>query len=561
MLYFAFNSLAESLLIFTAIPLSAIGGVLSLFIRDMPFSISAGVGFIALFGIAVLNGIVLLTEFNQLQKNGMEDVMERILTGTKNRLRPVLMTASVASLGFLPMAMSNGAGAEVQRPLATVVIGGLLSATLLTLIVLPVLYLMLHKMVRKRKSLPALILFALMMQTMQVSAQEKAISLPEAISLASRQNLSVRAVAQQRLAVEQLQKSAWDLPAAAVQGEYGQVNSIANDSRLTVSQAMAFPKVYRSQQQLYKEQTRSAIIGEKATSLQVKKQVIRLYYEMLILLEKEGLLRRADSLYAAALERQELRFKAGDANIVERTSAESQRMQSASQLQQLLADFHIVQVQFSYLLNSKELLRPLPMSPRVRLEELPVNANVADLPILQWKKHQQTLAEREGTLLKARRLPLINIGYTNQSFIGIQNINGTDKYFGASRRFSSVFAGLNFPLFGGSLNARITAINLRSAAIGTEYSDSLALQESIFEQLKLRLKKHTDVLQYYESAALKQSELLITNAGLQFEKGLINFLEWSLLVNQAIGLRAGYTDALNDWNNTAIELNAYSPNF
>ncbi|MEJ7683476.1 MAG: CusA/CzcA family heavy metal efflux RND transporter [Segetibacter sp.] len=116
MLYFAFNSLIESFLIFTAIPLSAIGGVLSLYIRGMPFSISAGVGFIALFGIAVLNGIVLLTEFNQLQKNGMQNVMQRIAEGTKTRLRPVLMTASVASLGFLPMAMSSGAGAEVQRP-------------------------------------------------------------------------------------------------------------------------------------------------------------------------------------------------------------------------------------------------------------------------------------------------------------------------------------------------------------------------------------------------------------------------------------------------------------
>jgi cobalt-zinc-cadmium resistance protein CzcA len=128
------------LLIFTAIPLSAIGGVLALWARGMPFSISAGVGFIALFGVAVLNGIVLIAYFNQLKKEGMDDIEERVLTGTRVRLRPVLMTAAVASLGFLPMALSASAGAEVQRPLATVVIGGLISATLLTLLVLPVLY-------------------------------------------------------------------------------------------------------------------------------------------------------------------------------------------------------------------------------------------------------------------------------------------------------------------------------------------------------------------------------------------------------------------------------------
>ena len=140
LLYFAFNSLKESVLIFTAIPMSAIGGVFALLLRDMPFSISAGVGFIALFGVAVLNGIVLIAYFNQLEKEGVISVNERITRGALVRLRPVLMTAAVASLGFLPMALSHGAGAEVQRPLATVVIGGLVTSTLLTLVVLPVLY-------------------------------------------------------------------------------------------------------------------------------------------------------------------------------------------------------------------------------------------------------------------------------------------------------------------------------------------------------------------------------------------------------------------------------------
>ena len=140
LLYFTFGSIKQGVLIFTAIPLSAIGGVFALWIRDLPFSISAGVGFIALFGVAVLNGIVLIAEFNRLKKDGVSDVFERIYKGTHSRLRPVIMTASVASLGFLPMALSQTSGAEVQRPLATVVIGGLITATFLTLVVLPILY-------------------------------------------------------------------------------------------------------------------------------------------------------------------------------------------------------------------------------------------------------------------------------------------------------------------------------------------------------------------------------------------------------------------------------------
>ncbi len=145
LLYFAFGSIKQGLLIFSAIPLSAIGGILALWLRDMPFSISAGVGFIALFGVAVLNGIVLITECNQLKSEGHAYLKGIVLQATRTRLRPVLMTAAVASLGFLPMALSNGAGAEVQRPLATVVIGGLLTATLLTLFVLPILYLIFEK--------------------------------------------------------------------------------------------------------------------------------------------------------------------------------------------------------------------------------------------------------------------------------------------------------------------------------------------------------------------------------------------------------------------------------
>lgn len=142
LLYIAFNSIKLSILIYSAIPLSAIGGILFLALRGLPFSISAGIGFIALFGVAVLNGIVLIAEFNRLKSSGMKNLYRIVIMGTKVRLRPVLMTALVASLGFLPMALSNGSGAEVQRPLATVVIGGLLIATFLTLFILPILYIL-----------------------------------------------------------------------------------------------------------------------------------------------------------------------------------------------------------------------------------------------------------------------------------------------------------------------------------------------------------------------------------------------------------------------------------
>ena len=140
LLFVTFNSVKQGLLVFSGIPFAVVGGIFALVVRDLPFSISAGIGFIALFGVAVLNGIVMIAYFNRLEEEGDIDVHNRIISGTASRLRPILMTALVASLGFIPMALSTGSGAEVQRPLATVVIGGLISSTLLTLIVLPVLY-------------------------------------------------------------------------------------------------------------------------------------------------------------------------------------------------------------------------------------------------------------------------------------------------------------------------------------------------------------------------------------------------------------------------------------
>ncbi|HLB00142.1 MAG TPA: efflux RND transporter permease subunit, partial [Bacteroidota bacterium] len=139
LLFMSVNSIRQAFIIYSAIPLAIIGGVVALWIRDMPFSISAGVGFIALFGVAVLNGLVMLSYYNKLILRG-SSVRDAVISGSETRLRPVLTTALVASLGFIPMAVSTSAGAEVQRPLATVVIGGLITSTMLTLVVLPVIF-------------------------------------------------------------------------------------------------------------------------------------------------------------------------------------------------------------------------------------------------------------------------------------------------------------------------------------------------------------------------------------------------------------------------------------
>lgn len=568
LLYFAFHSLKQGLLIFSAIPLSAIGGVLALWLRDMPFSISAGVGFIALFGVAVLNGIVLITEFNHLKKAGELNVRSRILKGTRTRLRPVLMTAAVASFGFLPMALSKGAGAEVQRPLATVVIGGLITATFLTLLVLPILYLWMEKMGKsknkksmfvlfKSKKLKTLIFLLLSLFLVNHSNAQKIISLQAAIDTALHQNLRLQTAELKTLSSEKIQKTATDIPATNISGEYGNVNSTYNDTKFGIAQTLAFPVVYKKQKLLLQSYTESNFLQEKVIINEMKKQVTYLFYQMRMLQEKENLLQKADSLYQSFLERQEQRFKAGEVNLLEKTAAETQRMQMANQLQQIKSDFKLIQSEFSRLLHSNENWSPERVNIKLSLETLPDTTLAALFPLVKLSAQQENITLSEIAVYKTKLLPQVSLGYFNQSFTGRQTVNGIEKDFTAANRFSAVELGLQIPIFGGANRARIAAGQTQYLAAQAETDDELQRQKSIIQQQLLRYQKNKQTLAYYETSALKQARVLTENAQLQFENGNINYIEWMMLVNQSISIQSEYLSALDEWNNTIIELKSF----
>ncbi|MEY2834678.1 MAG: hypothetical protein RLZZ557_340, partial [Bacteroidota bacterium] len=257
-LYFSFGSMKYGLLIYTAIPLSAIGGILLLWLRDLPFSISAGVGFIALFGVAVLNGIVLINEFNRLKSETTLEMFELVIQGTMTRLRPVLMTAAVASLGFLPMALSTSSGAEVQRPLATVVIGGLISATLLTLLVLPVLYVWVERRNKINKKVPLvlLILFAsfagnaqenssAINQQTTIARPYKQLPIDSILAIGERNAISLRMAGKEVEIMRIIAKNPYEITPTNAGMEYGNINSAFNDTRVFINQDFQLPAVYK----------------------------------------------------------------------------------------------------------------------------------------------------------------------------------------------------------------------------------------------------------------------------------------------------------------------------
>jgi cobalt-zinc-cadmium resistance protein CzcA len=228
----------------------------------MPFSISAGIGFIALFGVAVLNGIVLIAEFNRLKKSGEQDLEKVVLNGTKTRLRPVLMTAFVASLGFLPMALSKGAGAEVQKPLATVVIGGLLIATFLTLFVLPTLFIQFEKINFKKIKMSKKSIATLIVLLFQIPLFAQNISLEQALEMADKNNLSIKS--NELLESYQSKKKAsyLNIPQTNLTTELGQINTATFDNKFGLTQNINFPTVYSNQKRFWNRNGKKQLLRQ-----------------------------------------------------------------------------------------------------------------------------------------------------------------------------------------------------------------------------------------------------------------------------------------------------------
>lgn len=556
LLYFAFGSLKYGLLIFSAIPLSAIGGILALWIRDMPFSISAGVGFIALFGVAVLNGIVLIAEFNRLKQTGLQDIQQIIMEGTQIRLRPVLMTASVASLGFMPMALSHGAGAEVQRPLATVVIGGLMTATMLTLVVLPVLYRWFEKGgMKKMKIKPPATIILFLGLCSAVQGQQR-VTLEEMLKMGSEQNLNLQSIKKETDYWKQLQTGVFDPGKTQLGGEYGGINGIKNDTRFFVSQGFNLPVVYRRQRQLYKnEQTaQEQLANWKQAELQ--RGIKSVFYRLADGLERKKLLQRLDSVYSRFQQSADLRLKAGESNVLEKTTADAQLQQLQLQQQQLDADILILQQQLQWLLNTDELF--LPAYATLKMEDIALMADttsVATHPQIQYNKLQELTAAAQTSVEKTKLSPDFSVGYSNQSIIGYHSEDGiSQKYYSSSNRFHIANVTVGIPLFNSATKARIKAgrVHEEVAKLHTKATEQYIKHN--LQQLMAAYKKELNNLAYYENTGLQQAELIIKTARLSFENGEISYLEWTALMNNAVNIQLNYMDAVHQYNQTLIEL-------
>ena len=549
MLFLAFGSVKESLLIYTAIPLSIIGGVFFLALRGMPFSISAGVGFIALFGVAVLNGIVLISEFNRLYKSGIRNIVRIVIDGGESRLRPVLMTAFVASLGFIPMALSNGAGAEVQRPLATVVIGGLLVATFLTLFVLPLLYVTIEKgfkMENNHKNITAVFILLFSFAGFGLKAQTP-INLQTAINTALENNRNLKNEKLKSEYSKALIKSANDIPQTGVTFDYGQINSAYNDMKFGVSQNIAFPTVYKKQKNVYTEEWKKSLLNVSLEEYELKKAVSLTFYNILYWKEKEKLLNEILKLYTDFSDKANLRLKAGESNILEKTTASSQKSAIEIQLKQLQQELAVLNLQFQWLLNTETDF--IPEDSKSFANSL--NEKLADHPLLKIWEQQKNISAEQIALEKAKMLPGLQLAYNLNSFKGL---GPDDKLYNATPQFHSVQVGVSLPIFSGGQKARIEAAKVAQSVAESELKNAEFNLQNQLKKAREIYQSNLEIVSKYESSDLKNADVITETAKRQFIGGEINYLEFVILVNQAVQLKNNYTDAVWKLNQSAIEL-------
>lgn len=562
LLYFTFSSFKQAGLIFTAIPMSAIGGVFALVIRDMPFSISAGIGFIALFGVAVLNGIVLIGTFNQLEKDGEIDVLKRVMEGTKTRLRPVLMTAAVASLGFLPMAISTGAGAEVQKPLATVVIGGLVTATFLTLFVLPMLYIIFNTKINRRKlkvkPLTTVIIFGMLMFGQTLTAQSRALSIEQATQIALENNDQIKSKDLDIKVSEALKPTANELPKMNFDALLGQYNSPKFDQSFSISQNIPFPTLFKARKELIAEEIKAKQIDKAVSANELAKQVRTYYYQIEYLQYNQSQLSYLDSLYQDFIRIATVRFKAGDIKKIEINTAETQRGEINLLLNQNKVYLSNAYQNLKILLNTKDEFQ---ISANRNYEPLKAeyildSTAIANHPTVRAFYQQMEIAEKNKAVQKSQGMPEFNIGYTNQSLIGFHTANGQEKFYNAGNRFSSVGLGVAIPLTFGATKARVQSLEYEKQAAET---NAKFQQKQLSVQLENMLSQYQqNVLQYdyYVKQALPNAEKIVKAGQLGYKTGEISYVEYLFALQTATNIQLKYLESIQQVNQAVITINS-----
>ena len=552
-LHFAFKSLKEAAMIFSAVPLSAVGGVVFLWIRGMPFSVSAGIGFIALFGVAVLNGIVLIEHLKELKEEGMTDLRELVLKASRERLRPVLLTASAAALGFLPMAISTSAGAEVQRPLATVVIGGLVTSTLLTMIALPLLYAVLFNVtgigfrpLRIKRKMAVVFIPLMLFAAHSAHTQNTSLTLDRAITIAIENNKELRAYYLMKERSDALIPSAFSIDQTKIFYEYDQNNIAENGHPLNVmgiEQNFKFPTVYTSRRKVNNTLKTISETEFMIRKTMLSRQVAQSYETVLYLLNKRYYYHKLDSVFTDLLKAMKVNYDLGGITQLEKLNAEAKKQEIILKKKQLEYDLEIAYDGLKALMQT-DTTYSIPYQP---LQRIFINIDTSTHFDLMLGKQVIDLENAKLKSEKNKFLPDIDLSY----------YNGSNRYQNA-KRYNGFMVGVGVPLFFGEKRSRVKAGKI-SLQIAMEREYNLQIQYAKkLNELKKKLEKYTESINYFNDFGNKLFDQIVLNATESYKAGEIDIFKYLQSMETAVDIKMEYLHNLWQSNMITLEINYFT---
>ncbi len=553
LLFFAFHSITYSLVVFSTVPLSLIGGIVALWLRGLPFSISAGVGFIALFGVAVLNGILMINHFNDIRKRTRYPLTtSRIIAeGCPHLLRPVFLTGLVASLGFVPMAIAKSAGAEVQRPLATVVIGGLIVSTALTLIIIPAFYRIVSILAAKRlrrksrRSLrKAALGLALLIAFVPAAQAQQTVTMEQAIEMAQSNNPRLK-MAESEISLARVTKGeAWDGGSTSFSYSWGQLNGESSkDNELSIEQSLGslltpFYKNALANTQISKGESYRDMVKKEITA-EVKRAWAYYQYAYHV----DALYRGQKELAEQLRNSGEQRYQQGDIDLAERNMITALATDLHTRWMEASEELNLAERRFAWTCYSDEALLPADTSlavMQIQTDGLSLSSRHLDYFSAQVQEKRDMLK-----IERSRFFPEISVGYVRQKIAPLSGLN-------------SWMVGVSFPIlfFPQQSRAKQARINLQIANWQAE--DNRRQLSNRVSELQNQLVRQRERLLYYQQAAVKEAEALQNSAVKKFQENETDISEFIQSLNAAREIRRGYIETVYAYNITVLELELYT---
>lgn len=548
LLFFAFRSVTYTLVVFSTVPLSLIGGILALYMRGLPFSISAGVGFIALFGVAVLNGILMINHFNEMKKKSKYKLSTNriIRDGTLHLLRPVFLTGLVASLGFVPMAIATTAGAEVQRPLATVVIGGLIISTILTLLIIPVFYKLVGKsMTLKRNSFIKrfLPIVCLLMLPALGSAQQR-VTIDQAIGMALENTPRLKATGASIERIKAQRGESWEFSPTVFEYGRGQLNStVRSDEQLSISQSIGSLLTPFYKNALVKTQVENSLIQRSLVVREITAEVKRAWVDYSYTLSIMHLYGRQNELASKLRRSGELRYSQGDITQLEARMSASLAMMMLTRLEQARKEHQIAASRFQWVCFADTPVMPDDTVVHKFIVEIsPDGAAKCYTDFYQSQVEQQQAQLR---VERSRLFPELSAGYQLQSV-------APDK------GLSSWNISIGVPLIFTPQRSRIRQAGFAVNEARHNADQAIRQIDYNVSELIKRLELYGQSIEQYTKTTLAEAAELIRATEVQLRNNDIDITQAVQSFNTALDIERSYLETVNQYNITALEYELFT---